>query len=177
MKLFEKQKETRELIALLLESQHASGSDITHNLALLGGGNMCEGIRRMKSYGEMGGVMKTIVVVGSISALVLMTTREHRKFKKIDALDRAYNAGFQRGRDSETEFRDRVAELRERIRRSRETSQNDKGYWCRCDNCYALLNEQPDFTTETDQWTCTECGHVNDVSYENIQPEYKPEVN
>ena len=164
-------------VAIVLESTIGDATDMTRNLKLLGRGDMGTGIRKLWLNGGYAGAITATVVVGGASTLVWYATRQRRKLKKIEALDRAYKAGFQRGRDSETEFRERVAELRERIRQTRETSQNDTGCWCRCDNCYALLNEQPGFTTETDQWTCTECGHVNDVSYENIQPEYKPEEN
>ena len=45
---------------------------------------------------------------------------------------------------------------------------NDKGCWWHCDNCGALLNGQLGFTTEDDEWTCTECGEWNDVSDDNI---------
>lgn len=45
---------------------------------------------------------------------------------------------------------------------------NDKGCWWHCGNCGALLNGQLGFTTEDDEWTCTECGEWNDVSDDNI---------
>ncbi|MGN0441150.1 MAG: hypothetical protein ACI4FO_00445 [Acutalibacteraceae bacterium] len=47
--------------------------------------------------------------------------------------------------------------------------QNDKGCWWYCDECGALLNAQPGFTTESDEWTCADCGAENDVSYSNIR--------
>ncbi|WP_156337151.1 hypothetical protein [Paenibacillus dakarensis] len=37
-----------------------------------------------------------------------------------------------------------------------------------CDNCSVYMNNQPGFTTSSDEWTCTECGYVNDVSEDNI---------
>ena len=47
--------------------------------------------------------------------------------------------------------------------------QDDKGCWCYCDNCGALLTAQPGFTTVTDEWTCAACGEENDVSENNIK--------
>lgn len=37
-----------------------------------------------------------------------------------------------------------------------------------CDGCNSEMNNQPGFTTSTGTWTCTECGHINDVSDANI---------
>lgn len=37
-----------------------------------------------------------------------------------------------------------------------------------CEKCGALLNGQSEFTTEDEQWTCTECSEWNDVSDNNI---------
>lgn len=37
-----------------------------------------------------------------------------------------------------------------------------------CDECNAYLNAQPGFTTINNDWTCTECGHVNGTTYDNI---------
>ncbi len=39
-------------------------------------------------------------------------------------------------------------------------------WWC--DKCGAYLNDQENFTVEKDRWKCAECGHINDVSYDNI---------
>jgi hypothetical protein len=44
----------------------------------------------------------------------------------------------------------------------------DKGCDWRCDSCGAYMNDQPGFTTVSDEWTCTVCGTVNDVSENNI---------
>ena len=48
-------------------------------------------------------------------------------------------------------------------------SLNDKGCDWYCDECGAYMNSQPGFTTEDDEWKCTECGYVNDVSEDNIR--------
>ena len=48
-------------------------------------------------------------------------------------------------------------------------SLNDKGCDWYCDECGAYMNSQPGFTTEDDEWECTECGYVNDVSEDNIR--------
>lgn len=48
-------------------------------------------------------------------------------------------------------------------------TKNDKDCWWYCDNCQTLMNIQPGFTTETNEWTCTECGSINDVSENNIK--------
>ena len=48
-------------------------------------------------------------------------------------------------------------------------AQEDKGGWWYCDNCGALLNAQPGFTTATVKWTCTACGEENDVSENSIK--------
>ena len=37
-----------------------------------------------------------------------------------------------------------------------------------CDSCETYLNVQPNFTTKKKTWTCTECGHENDVTGKNI---------
>lgn len=37
-----------------------------------------------------------------------------------------------------------------------------------CDGCYAYLNSQLGFTADNDEWICTECGILNDVTEENI---------
>ena len=37
-----------------------------------------------------------------------------------------------------------------------------------CDDCGAYMNNQPCFTTVSGEWTCTECGTINDVSENNI---------
>lgn len=47
--------------------------------------------------------------------------------------------------------------------------QDDKGCWWYCDECETLLNAQSGFTTASDEWVCSECGCVNDVSYSNIR--------
>ena len=47
----------------------------------------------------------------------------------------------------------------------------DKGCMWYCDGCHTKMNDQPGFTTVSDEWTCTECGTVNDVSENNIIPE------
>lgn len=46
---------------------------------------------------------------------------------------------------------------------------DDKGCDWYCDNCDAYMNSQSGFTTSSDEWTCTECGTVNDVSIDNIR--------
>lgn len=46
--------------------------------------------------------------------------------------------------------------------------QDDKGCWWYCDSCGTLLNAQLGFTATNDEWTCAECGEVNDVSENNI---------
>ncbi len=40
-------------------------------------------------------------------------------------------------------------------------------YWI-CDQCGALLNEQPGFTEEYGEWTCTECGHTNPINMSEV---------
>lgn len=47
-------------------------------------------------------------------------------------------------------------------------STDDKGCDWYCDNCSILMNHQTGFTTSSDEWTCTECGYLNDVSNNNI---------
>jgi predicted RNA-binding Zn-ribbon protein involved in translation (DUF1610 family) len=37
-----------------------------------------------------------------------------------------------------------------------------------CDNCRTIMNGQPGFSTESGEWTCTECGFVNDVTENNV---------
>ena len=37
-----------------------------------------------------------------------------------------------------------------------------------CDECEAYLNVQPEFTTKSGIWKCTECGHQNNVTKGNI---------
>lgn len=43
-----------------------------------------------------------------------------------------------------------------------------------CDNCDALLNEQPGFTYDCGVWTCTECGHENLIDESEIVDEAPP---
>lgn len=45
---------------------------------------------------------------------------------------------------------------------------DDKGCDWYCDECNTYMNSQPGFTTSSEEWTCTECGCVNDVSEDNI---------
>ena len=47
-------------------------------------------------------------------------------------------------------------------------SSDDKGCDWYCDECDTYMNSQPGFTTSSGEWTCTECGYVNDVSEDNI---------
>ncbi len=49
--------------------------------------------------------------------------------------------------------------------------QDDKGCWWYCENCGALLNAQPGFTTAAGRWICIACGEENDVGKDNIQKE------
>lgn len=44
----------------------------------------------------------------------------------------------------------------------------DDGVDWYCDCCGAYLNTQPEFSTITEMWICTECGCINDVSENNI---------
>lgn len=37
-----------------------------------------------------------------------------------------------------------------------------------CDGCHSRLNDQSGFTTDDSTWECTECGHDNDVSDNNL---------
>ena len=37
-----------------------------------------------------------------------------------------------------------------------------------CDGCNSVLNNQEGFNTNTETWTCTECGFENDVTSSNI---------
>jgi len=48
---------------------------------------------------------------------------------------------------------------------------DDGGCEWYCDGCHAHMNGQPGFTTTSGEWTCTECGEVNDVSPSNVIPE------
>ena len=41
-----------------------------------------------------------------------------------------------------------------------------------CDNCRAHLNGQIGFTVKNGQWKCDNCGFVNDVTVNNIEPFY-----
>lgn len=45
---------------------------------------------------------------------------------------------------------------------------DDKGCDWYCDECDTYMNNQPCFTTSSGEWTCTECGAINDVSENNI---------
>ena len=49
-----------------------------------------------------------------------------------------------------------------------DTDYDDSGCDWYCDFCGAHMNGQPGFTTTSGQWTCTECGSLNDVSENNI---------
>lgn len=42
-----------------------------------------------------------------------------------------------------------------------------------CDECDTYMNSQHGFTTSDGEWTCTKCGHINDVSENNILDEYE----
>lgn len=42
-----------------------------------------------------------------------------------------------------------------------------------CDECDTYMNSQHGFTTSDGEWTCTKCGHINDVSEDNILDEYE----
>lgn len=37
-----------------------------------------------------------------------------------------------------------------------------------CDRCNAYLNEQPGFDDHKYTWKCTECGHKNSISSDDI---------
>ena len=37
-----------------------------------------------------------------------------------------------------------------------------------CDRCNAYLNNQPGFDDHSYIWKCTECGHKNAISFDNI---------
>lgn len=37
-----------------------------------------------------------------------------------------------------------------------------------CDRCNAYLNNQPGFDDHRYIWKCTECGHKNTISFDNI---------
>lgn len=37
-----------------------------------------------------------------------------------------------------------------------------------CDGWHSVLNEQDGFNTYSGIWTCVECGHVNDVTSDNV---------
>ena len=39
--------------------------------------------------------------------------------------------------------------------------------WC-CDRCNAYLNSQPGFDDHKYTWKCTECGHKNSISSDDI---------
>lgn len=37
-----------------------------------------------------------------------------------------------------------------------------------CDGCNSILNNQPGFNTDSGTWECTVCGHINDVTENNV---------
>ena len=37
-----------------------------------------------------------------------------------------------------------------------------------CDGCNSVLNDQEGFNTYSGTWECTECGHINDVTDNNV---------
>ena len=37
-----------------------------------------------------------------------------------------------------------------------------------CDECETYLNVQPGFSAKAGIWQCSECGHINDISKDNI---------
>ncbi len=43
------------------------------------------------------------------------------------------------------------------------------GYDWHCDGCGRIMNNQIGFTTDDGEWTCSECGYLNDVSPNNIE--------
>lgn len=43
------------------------------------------------------------------------------------------------------------------------------GYEWHCDDCGKIMNYQYGFSTDTGEWTCSECGCHNDVSPNNIE--------
>ncbi len=51
-------------------------------------------------------------------------------------------------------------------------SGDDKGCDWYCDECDTYMNSQSGFTTSSGEWTCTECGCVNDVTEDNIRYDY-----
>ena len=49
-----------------------------------------------------------------------------------------------------------------------DTSSQYEGVGWFCDECGAFLNTQSGFSDWYDTWTCTECGHTNVISQDNI---------
>lgn len=151
-------------IAVLLESTIGSAPDMTHNLRLLGDGDMGAGILELWSTGiaigeingEAKGAIKTAVVFCAAGTLLWLATRKHRKLIQVESLDRVYKIAFKRGQEHEREFREFLD-----TREPRSFSPEDDRF---CENCGVLLNVQPDFTNESGQWACTECKYVNDLN-------------
>ena len=47
---------------------------------------------------------------------------------------------------------------------------NDYDWYC--DNCLAHLNNQNGFVVENGAWTCTNCGYINKIDYDNTLTEH-----
>ena len=105
----------KQQVTNLLEATTGTAADMTHNLCLLGGGDMGTGIRNLWIDGYGTGAIATATVLGGGCLIYWMATHKRRNLKKIETVGTAFNTGFEVGRRQEREFREYMAERGEDI--------------------------------------------------------------
>lgn len=99
-------------IADLLNATNATAAEMTHNLCLLGGGDMGSGIRNLWIDGYGAGALTVAVVIVGSCALSWYTTRKRRIHKKVETVGTAFNAGYEVGKRQERDYQEYIKERR-----------------------------------------------------------------
>ena len=93
------------IIASLLSPSNSTAAEMTHNLSLLGYGDMSAGIQRLWLDGYITGVL-AIATIGCCGYIVgHRVTHKQRQQKKVELIGTAFNAGFEVGKRQEQDFR------------------------------------------------------------------------
>lgn len=161
-------------IMSLLSSESLSAPDVTRPLKIIGNGSMLDGLRTMCSFSYNEG-LKNGAIIGSITITcvfgTLYTTRNSIKqvlsrffdIKKHDEVGIKIQKAFIEDIDN-TE----IQIIKWNGKGSVNMSERFPGIDWYCDRCNAYLNDQSGFDDHKYTWKCTECGHKNSISLDDI---------
>ena len=95
-------------VVKIFQERNGTAADMTHQLCVLGKGDMGTGICNLWLNGCSTGIVVSAVVLCGGFQVYRVCTRKRRNLKTVETVGTAFNAGFEVGRRQEREFQKRI---------------------------------------------------------------------